>query len=770
MRIRRLFLCEKPKVGRQIAPLLGSVSSRSGCLFISNGDVVTWTAGHAYENAPAVFYDKNFKPWARENLPLIPSPFVILPKKSMSEQLAVIKKLLADTETVVSVGDPDREGNLLIDEILEQLKWNGPTKRIMIKGNDEKSLIAAIADVKDNRDFATWTRAARLRSQIDWIAGINHTVALTVFGRKLGIDTLMTVGRVQTPLLYLIVMRKREIQNFKPTTYIVMQAAMDAGSGKFSSSLIVDKDATGVDSEGRIVCPKYASSVKAACEGQSGEVIAVERKGQKGDPPLPLCLSSLQEMANKKFGLEPEATLAIAQKLYDDGFTTYPRTGCPYIPEGQFPEAPEIISGLAACNESGLQKLARGANPKLRSKAFDDSKVEAHYGLIPTSQKPDFSVIEGINSEIYKLIATYYLLQFYPPEEYETQSILVKVNEFTWKAHGRVCLKPGWKGAFKEADDNEKDQGLPIVQKGHQVKCSEVKAEQKQTTPPPYFTPGSIIGVMKQAHKFVTDPKMRATLRGVEGLGTEATRAGIYKSLKDRGYIEVKANKILPTALGEQLIDLVPPGMKDIGMTALLENKLELVFNGKLEPGPIFEEYAKSLKPAIDALFSSNPTLSVTVQTYPCPNNCGTNLRRVKSKKNGKIFWICPTEGCEYIVDDVKGKPGKPRPKAEISSEFSCPDCGKPLVRRQGNYGFWWSCSGFKDGCKFTAPDENGKPGPPRERLEAKGEFRCPECDTPLKFIEGKDKRRWHICENAKKHKRKKTNFYPDNNGVPVFD
>lgn len=768
MPINRLFLCEKPSLGKLIAPKIGASTPRQGYIQISNGDVVTWSAGHAYELADTKYYDPSFE-WSKANIPFIPPQFVILPKKGMAEQLKTIKTLLKDTKVVVSVGDPDREGNLLIDEILEELKWKGVTQRIFIYGQDDKSVIKAISDIKNNSDYACWTEAARLRSRIDWLAGINHTVALTVFARTVGFSSLLTVGRVQTPLLNMIVTRYRENKNFKPKTFFSLKAQFDKDHIEFTGSLQTQGiDNPEVDSEGRIVGKSLATTITDACFEKSGLVVDVERKKSQDPAPLPFCLNTLQEHANKTWMLEPTQTLAAVQKLYDQGYTTYPRTGCEYIPEAQFSEASEILSALKRYHRVEIADMASNADLSIKSRAFNDKKIDAHFALIPTGKIPEPNSISDSLTEIYCAIVQRYILQFYPPEIFETQSITIDLSGYYWKSNGRRTLSPGWKAVIKSHSD-EDDCELPVINKGDTAICKKISLEEKQTTPPPLFTPGSIITAMEEAHKFVTDAQQKATLRGIEGLGTVATRANIYEGLKRREYIVVQKNKIFPTPLGEQLIDLVSPEMKSIGMTAQLENRLEQVLKGEADPAPILKEYETSLKPAIDALFRSEPKLSVPIEIHKCPE-CQCNLTRITSKKTGKKYWVCTSETCKFIAPDKDGKPGPQKPKAEVHPETPCPKCGKPLARHDGKFGPWWGCTGYSNGCDYSAADDNGKPGLPREKIKAAGEFNCPECGQKLKYIKSsKTGEYWHICENKKKHQSKKPNFFPDSNGSPVF-
>ena len=769
MTINRLFLCEKPGVARLIAPKLGNQSPRQGYIQVSTGDAVTWTVGHAYENADVKFYDSAFT-WSKDRLPFIPRQFVILPKSSMLGQLKVIKTLLQNTKTVISVGDPDREGNLLIDEILEKLGWNGPTGRIFIYAQDDKSISKAVADIKNNSDFACWTKAARLRNQIDWLSGINHTVALTTFARTLGISTMLTVGRVQTPLLNMIVERFLENKNFIPKTYFALRAVFNNADNIFSGLLQTNSiDSVEIDSEGRVIGKKLADEIKRRCAGLNGTIESVEQTKQHNPAPLPFSLSSLQAYANKTWGLEPVQTLAAAQTLYDAGYTTYPRSGCEYIPEAQHTDAQEILNMLQQCHHAGLVSAATGANVSIKSRAFNDKKIGAHYAIIPTVQIPDLKLLPAASAEVYAAIAMRYVLQFYPEETYETQTIITNIEGYYWKSTGRRTLSLGWRSV--STSQRDEDSALPTVAKGDPISCKAVEIEEKQTTPPPLFTPGTIITAMEEAHKFVTDPQHRATLRGTEGLGTEATRANIYEGLKKRGYIVVQKNKILPTPLGQQLIDLVTPEMKSIAMTAILEGRLEQVSNAEADPAPILNEYANSLKPAIDALFLSKPSLSAPIKSFPCPK-CGANLIRVKSKKNKKLYWVCSSgQECEFtIVPDDSGKPGAPRSKAVVHDDFPCPNCGKALAQHDGKYGQWWGCTGFKEGCDYRASDDHGRPGSRLEKPKAVKSFACPECGQSMKYIKSsKSGEFWHICENGKKHKSKKTNFFPDRDGSPVL-
>lgn len=768
----RLFIAEKPSLGRAIAENLGKGRKSEGYIDCG-GDIVTWCFGHLLETAPPQYYNPANAKWGdRTLLPIVPSHFVLLPRKDAGAQIGIIKSLLKKCDIVVNAGDPDREGQLLVDEVLEHLNYKGPCHRIWLAALDPESVAKALASLKENAIFAGYRNAADTRRKIDWLGGLNMTRAMTIFGNSIGMDGVLSIGRVQSPTLALVVARDREIENFKPVDYAVVQASMKHQAGTFTATFKAPQNLAGTDENGRIIDFSIAEKIKSMSENKAGIIANVVKKAGKEAPPMPYSLSLLQKEASARWGMGAQDVLNTAQKLYEMKLTTYPRTDCGFLPEEQFADARKILKSLA-CMEV-LHKATTGANPDLKSKAWNSQKITAHHGIIPTGMAA--SGLSGRELDIFQMIALRYIEQFYPPLEFETTMITVELDrKTTWEASGRVVKHQGWKACNRSILKN--GETLPQVAIKDPVHSLTVEVLHKQTEPPPRYSEGTLIAAMTSIHLYVQDPAARSRLKETSGLGTEATRAGILETLKKRGYLEAKGKNLISTPKGRSVIDLCPHSFKDIVSTALLEDQLAEIQDERLAPAQVVACYAQTLKPMIDALFATDVSkMGVPVApAHPCPE-CGANLRRILGKKSKKHFWLCGNDSCNAIFSDAKGKPGEKIEKPKISNEFSCPDCGSPLAKRKSNkYGSWfWSCTNYP-GCKWSAPDDNGKPGMPRQRVTppVNGDFKCPKCGKLLKYgvSQKTNKPYWACFEKSKKHGKAVALFFDiKTDGSPAFN
>lgn len=448
--IQRLFIAEKPSLGKAIAAELGVTQTCQGYIVCGN-DAVTWCFGHLLEQYDPDDYDEAWKLWRRSSLPMIPREWRLKPKESTRAQLQVISNLLGEAATVVNTGDPDREGQLLVDEVLEHFRYTGPVQRIWLASLDSRSIPKARATLKDNRDYANLRDSARARSQADWLIGMNATRAMTLRGRESGRDGVLSMGRVQTPTLALVVNRDREIAAFTPIDYLVLQATLQHDAGTFSAIFKPSETQPGLDSEGRLVDGATAQGIMDAVRGKNGIITSVTREKKKKPVPLPHCLSSLQKAASSKLGMTAQQILDTAQSLYEKKLTTYPRTDCRYLPEEQFSDAARIITTLSGV--SGLEAVTAKADSALRGPVWDTKKITAHHAIIPTGEEP--RSLTAQEKELYLMIAVQYFLQFYPPMFYEAQKILATIVETAWEARGRMIIAPGWTGFATEEDDED---------------------------------------------------------------------------------------------------------------------------------------------------------------------------------------------------------------------------------------------------------------------------------------------------------------------------
>ena len=766
----RLFIAEKPSLGRAIAAELG-VTQNNPTFQICGSDTVTWCFGHILEQYDPQDYDDNLRTWRRRDLPIIPNEWKLRPKKEAYTQLQVINHLLSEASSVVHAGDPDREGQLLVDEVLEHFHYTGLVQRIWLASLDSRSIQKALSTLKDNSNYANLRDAARARSQADWLIGMNATRAMTIFGWETGHnDGVLSLGRVQTPTLALVVQRDREIKAFVPVDYLILQASLQNDAGSFSATFKPAETQPGLDPEGRLVDASIAQGIVDSVRGQTGTITSVTREKKKKAVPLPHGLSSLQKAASSKFGMTAQQVLDTAQSLYEKKLTTYPRTDCRYLPEEQFGDAARLITALSGV--SGLEAVTAKADSALKGPVWDTKKITAHHAIIPTGEKPQSLTVQETN--LYLMIAVQYFLQFYPPMSYEAQKIVVSINDTTWEARGRLILEPGWTGVAAEEDEDAKkkepEQSLPPVSSDTPVTCTDVDALKKKTTPPSRFSEGSLIEAMANIHHFVSDASAKATLKENEGLGTEATRASIIETLKGRKYIEPSGKSLVSTPLGQSLIDMTPDVLKDPVMTAQWEQRLEQIARDELTLDAFMQDQITILPTLLNSVLSLPVTLLPTA--CPCPK-CGRAMRKRPDKKYGGFFWACSDPDCHTFLPDNNGKPGAPREKA-VPSEFPCPVCNQPLYRKEKEGNTYWACynrEGHANGENVFLPDDNGKPGKPKPRApRIVTEFVCPDCGKPLLLKSGTSKagKAWERFD-CSGFPQCKASFW-GSNGKPDFD
>ena len=590
----RLFIAEKPSVAKAIAGELGTTGKGDG--FIECGtDKVTWCFGHMLEQADPDEYTPDDVPrgqsgkkvWRVDELPIIPESWILKPKDDAKKQLAVIGKLLKEAKEIVNAGDPDREGQLLVDEVLEHFRNSKPVRRFWVSAQDSVSVKRGLAALKDNTTYAGWADAARGRQRADWLIGMNLSRAYTLRAQRGGSRALLTVGRVQTPTLALVVARDREIEAFKAVPYHTIRAVVQHAGGSFSAAWKANEDQVGLDSEGRLVVTAVADALVAAVKGQPGTIAAYKQEAKKQNQPLAFALSDITALASAKFGYSAEDVLNTCQALYETHkLTSYPRTDCAYLPESQHADAPRVLDAIKHVNPE-LAGLVDGADPRIKSKTWDDSKITAHHGIVPTMQKGNKAALNERERNIYDLIVRAYLAQFYPLHEYMQTTVGVEIAGENFAASGKVITRNGWRDVYSQADEEaEKDdddsgtQALPAMAQGDAVTCTEATRKDAKTKPPARFTEGTLIRAMENIHKFVSDAEHKKMLREGDGIGTSATRASIISELKRREFLAVKGKQIISTTLGRSVIDALPEVVKSPVLTALYERMLKGVEQG----------------------------------------------------------------------------------------------------------------------------------------------------------------------------------------------
>ncbi|MEQ2844759.1 DNA topoisomerase [Bilophila wadsworthia] len=417
-------------------------------------------------------------------------------------------------------------------------------------------------------------------------------------------------------------------------------------------------------------------------------------------------------------------------------------------------------------------KINSHKDSALKGPVWDTKKITAHHTIIPTGEEP--RSLTAQEKELYLMIAVQYFLQFYPPMLYEAQKILATIVETAWEARGRMIIEPGWTGFAAEEDDEdakkkEAEQSLPSVGNNDAVLCADVDALKKKTTPPSRFSEGSLIEAMANVHLFVSDAKAKAVLKENEGIGTEATRASILETLKGRGFITASGKSLVSTPLGQSLIDMTPDTLRDPVTTAQWEQRLEAITRGETSLEDFMREQYAAL-PLLLAPVLSTPA-ALQPGAFPCPK-CGKALRRREGENAGEFFWSCSDADCRTFLPDEDGKPGKPRERA-IPSEHPCPVCGRPLYSGKNDRGTYWACynkQGHPDGNNVFLPDDNGKPGQPKPRTpRIVTEFICPDCGKPLLIRQGTNAKGPWTMFSCSGFPQCKASFW-DKDGKPNFN
>lgn len=667
----RLLLCEKPSQGRDIGRVLGATRDGGGCL-LGDGVTVTWCIGHLLEMAPPESYDAAFKTWDLGTLPILPDRWLLEVKDKARGQFKRVQELLAQAREVVIATDADREGEVIAREILERCRWRGPTRRLWLSALDPASIRKALAQIQDGERTEPLYQAGLGRGRADWLVGMNLTRAYTVLGRQGGHEGVLSVGRVQTPTLALVVARDREIEGFRSAAYYDLLAQIAVRGGRFRARW--RPAGAGMDERGRCLDRARAQAALARVTGAAGRIILAQQARKAEPAPLPFSLSALQQEASRRWGMPVKAVLAAAQALYETHkATTYPRSDCACLPVSQHAEAPAVLAALAR-SDARIAATVANADAALKSAAWNDAKVTAHHAIIPTAAVVDPARMSADERRIYELVRGRYLAQFYPDYEYLQTDVEAEVGGEVFVARARQPVVTGWRavpdliraegegkdGGEGGSGEDEANQVLPPMRVGEDCRCLDASIREGQTEPPRRYTEGTLVAAMKSVGKSVQDPALRKVLRETSGIGTEATRAGILDTLFQRGYIERKGKKeIISTATGRALIDQVAPELRDPVITAVWEQGLDEIASGKRELHAFLAQQADWVR------------------------------QQVERVQRGEAAWTAP---------------------AGSAGADPCPACGQPLRRRKGSHGAFWGCSGYPD-CRQTVPDVRGKPG-----------------------------------------------------------
>lgn len=607
-----LYIAEKPSVGRAVADVLPKPHHKGdGFIKVATGDVVTWCIGHLLEQAEPDAYNPEYKKWRKEHLPIVPTEWKQKVKSQTRQQFNTVKKLIKEADQLVNMGDPDRVGQILVDEVINYSGANKAkreaTLRCLVNDMNPAAIKKALNQLRKNTDFIPLATSALARARADWLYGINMTRLCTLLGQGAGYNGVLSVGRVQTPVLGLVVHRDQEIERFisKPFYEVLVTlqtSANEAFIAKWKPSAACQPY---MDEENRVLSRKLAEFVLSKVTGKQGHIKVVKRDKKQQPAPLPYNLSALQIDASKRFNLNAQKTLDICQQLYErHKLITYPRSDCRYLPKDHYNERQTVTQSIAK-TATALASAVQKADLKLKSKAWNDAKISAHHAIIPTSRAMSFERLSQDEQHVYELIARQYLMQFYPPFEYVEHQIDSEVEGGMFIARQKSVIAHGWKSLLPlppTAQQNAEFSAtaLPDVKTGDPVTCTEGKVDEKQTSPPRHFTDATLLAAMTGIARFVSDPNIKKVLRDTDGLGTEATRAGIIELLFKRQFLVKKGKEIHATEIGRQLVASLPDRMVSPDMTAHWESQLEAISEKRIRYGQFMQPLVSGLHALIN--------------------------------------------------------------------------------------------------------------------------------------------------------------------------
>ena len=601
----RLYIAEKPSLGRAIAAALPKPhKNHKTHIELGNGDIVSWCIGHILAQADPEDYDAELKKWRMETLPIMPEQWQLKPITRTRSQLTVLRKLVKQANEIIHAGDPDREGQLLVDEVIDYFKVSkakkSNIKRLLISDLNLPAVKRALSSLKPNSDFMPLSISALARSRADWLYGINLTRAYTLQGQKTGYNSVLSVGRVQTPLLGLVARRDKDIANFvsKPFYEVNAHIALSTDSSiAFTAKWQPSKNCEAYcDEEGRVLVKGLAENVVKRIENQPANITNIDSDEKQQAAPLPFNLSQLQIGAAKQFSMNAKLVLDVCQALYEKHkLITYPRSDCRYLPKGQLSQAKGIISTLA---QSSLpcSKPAKEANTALVSKAWNDKKITAHHAIIPTEKSPENIPLNTFEKNIYLLIVRQYLIQFYPAYIYQHTKVNLLIAGGQFVSQAKTEKQLGWKVLFptsnktKNSNSQDQEQKLPPLTKEQILHCQHGQLIEKNTSPPQAFTDATLLAAMTGIARYVSDPNIKKVLKDTDGLGTDATRAGIIDLLFKRGFLQRQGKAITATEVGVALINALPEMATLPDMTAQWEARLtaisekEASYNSFMQP------------------------------------------------------------------------------------------------------------------------------------------------------------------------------------------
>lgn len=707
-------IAEKPSVGRDIARILGATKSHQGYME-GNGYQVTWTFGHLCELKEPDDYTPMWKRWSLAALPMVPPRFGIklIDDDGMKRQFAVIEKLYAQADEIINCGDAGQEGELIQRWVMQKAGVRCPVKRLWISSMTDEAIREGFQNLKDQQQYDTLYMAGLSRAIGDWLLGMNATRLYTLkYGQN---RQVLSIGRVQTPTLALIVNRQKEIESFVPVPYWVLSTHY--------------RDTLFVATKGKYMVKEEGEAAFASLAGLPFEVTSVQKKKGTESPRQLYDLTSLQVDCNKKFGFSAEMTLNLIQSLYEHKYTTYPRVDTQYLSDDIYPKCPQILNGVFQVKIAGkapyaeLVKPLGGAQLRKSKRVFDSSKVTDHHAIIPTGVIP-----QGLSDNerhVYDLVARRFISVFYPDCQFATTTVMGKVGDVEFKATGKEILQPGWRVVYaldqvaeeaKEKDDEEKV--LPAFVKG-ETGPHEPTLTEKQTTPPKYYTEATLLRAMETAGKFVEDEELRAAMKE-NGIGRPSSRAGIIETLFKRHYIRRQRKNLMATPTGIQLIETIREKLlTSCELTGIWEKKLRDIERKNYNAAQFVNELKDQVAQIVSEVLADSSQRHIAITTDEDLKKTSKKKASTKGKTSSKEA-APQKEGDsskEATSPKVGGSAKEPVSSKEETSQKKgispkeespdplvgqpCPVCHQGhIIKGKTAYG----CSHWREGCTYRQP------------------------------------------------------------------
>ena len=664
---KSLVLAEKPSVARELAKILGCKQNGDGCI---SGDkyVVTWALGHLVTLADPEDYNKEYKTWSLESLPMLPQKMQLTVIKETSKQYNVVQSLLKrpDITDVIIATDAGREGELVARWILIKAGIKKPIRRLWISSQTSSAVREGFNNLKPGDDYYNLFLSAQSRAEADWLVGLNVTRALTCKH-----NAQLSAGRVQTPTLAMIVAREQEIKNFVPKEYYTIRAKFNGFSAVW----------TGSNGQSRIFDRATAEAVLQRCSGKTGTITEVNKQYKQKPPPAAYDLTELQRDANRKYAYSAKETLALMQSLYEyHKVLTYPRTDSRYITDDVVTTLPDRLRSVAFGNYKEMALALLKQRPLSTRYLVDNNKVSDHHAIIPTEEPPDIIRMTPEERNIYDLVVRRFLAVLSPAFEYEEVKLTVSIGKELFHAKGKTVKSPGWKQAYgaelsdgedEETETDMKEQVLPQIRQGDKIEVKSCDLETGKTKPPARYNEATLLTAMENPGDSQMSAELRAILKTTSGLGTPATRADIIEKLFSSFYIERRGKEIVPTSKGIQLIGIVPAELSSAELTAKWEQELALIAKGKAKSENFIAQMRDYTSKLVSTVIRSDATYTHdNMSREKCPD-CGKFLLDVSGKK-GKLR-VCPDRECGY------------RKSVSMQTNARCPNCHKKLeIRGEG--------------------------------------------------------------------------------------